>query len=314
MREQITNTKIDLRLLFMKSTLRRKSEYLTAKEKVLFECKECKTQYNRRWGQIVKKNGVCPNCYSKIRTRKTKEETKTLFIEKTTRDGFEIVGEFINTRTKILCKKNGYLYEILPYSYLYDNTVPHRFIGNPHAMGNFKFWMFLNRHDSQEGQIVCDNQEWKATSKKLRFYCYFHDFAYYTTPNNKMASKSKCPKCASKKISEMSIHYSIPEAERNKLEWIETPAIVYTLFCEDEIESFFKIGITTKTVDERYKYGSCIPYKYQIIEEIYTNLYNAIFLEKELQDINKDYSYRPLKHFGGETECFYDLEVKKNIP
>ena len=44
-----------------------------------------------------------------------------------------------------------------------------------------------------------------------------------------------------------------------------------------------------------------------ILNEIQTNLYDAIYLEIKIHSLNKQYSYIPSIKFGGYTECFSHL-------
>ena len=80
----------------------------------------------------------------------------------------------------------------------------------------------------------------------------------------------------------------------------------------DENEIFYKIGITGKSIQERYKYTGNIPYNYEIIEEIKSKNLEYIWnLEKENKKILKDFKYKPLKSFAGSSvECFSKLNKK----
>lgn len=308
MKKQTTNMKIDLHLLFMKSTLRRKSEYIDAKQALCFQCKKCEQSFMKRWTQVKKRNGECPNCSKRGRKKLSHEEAKLAFYNKLLKDGFHRTEEYINADKKVLCTKNGYKYSIIPSSYVNDNTIPDRYMKNPYAIENFQRWMELNAHDSQNGQSLI-SKEWKGTNVKLEFYCCIHDFTYLCTPNNKMASLTRCPKCA---LSHGGL-YNIAFAEYNKDEWLKIPAIVYTIYCNGNDESFFKIGITRRTTEKRF-YSNChMPYDFIVIEELYMNLYDAVYKEDELHNKHKEYEYRPKINFGGVTECFSCLINSQNL-
>lgn len=81
----------------------------------------------------------------------------------------------------------------------------------------------------------------------------------------------------------------------------QTPALLYIIKAYDKEEYFYKIGITTKALEKRFKF---FPYKYEIIKIEFLSLYNAIKLEKQYHEKLKDYKYNPKKTFGGHTECF----------
>lgn len=103
--------------------------------------------------------------------------------------------------------------------------------------------------------------------------------------------------------------WNLENREQFKKEWKEKPCLVYTIKCWDENEIFFKIGITTKTVKERFRKEKDLPYEFEVLEEIQTNLYDAIAIEflkhKKLKKEGKQYF--PKKTFAGITECFKEL-------
>lgn len=100
--------------------------------------------------------------------------------------------------------------------------------------------------------------------------------------------------------------YNITLAERNKDKWSRIKSIVYIIECKDSYEHFYKIGITNRKLTQRFEQRN-IPYEYMKIIEYKTNLYDAVYIEKELHTINKYTAYTPLKKFDGYTECFKDL-------
>ena len=80
--------------------------------------------------------------------------------------------------------------------------------------------------------------------------------------------------------------------------------ILYVIRCWDENEEFYKIGITSRSVGIRFQWSHHLPYKYEIVQEILCNPDVAWDLEKILHKLYINYDYRPLKNFGGKTECF----------
>lgn len=80
--------------------------------------------------------------------------------------------------------------------------------------------------------------------------------------------------------------------------------ILYVIKCFNETEEFYKIGITSRSIEERFKYNSDLPYKYEVIQEIRDTSENIYTLEKVLHKIYCQWRYKPLKPFGGITECF----------
>lgn len=73
--------------------------------------------------------------------------------------------------------------------------------------------------------------------------------------------------------------------------------------CFNENEEFYKIGITGRTIRQRFS-GKTLPYKYEIIQEI-KDVPEIIYnLENDLTKLYRDFKYKPKISFKGETECY----------
>lgn len=98
---------------------------------------------------------------------------------------------------------------------------------------------------------------------------------------------------------------SIKRAERNKDSWVEQSGELYFIRCYSDDENFLKVGVTRKTIEQRFS-GANLPYSYEIIDSIEDNFYNIVKLEKKLLgEIDKFLNnYTPNIKFDGYTECF----------
>lgn len=77
---------------------------------------------------------------------------------------------------------------------------------------------------------------------------------------------------------------------------------IYVIRLFNEDETFFKLGITSTPIKNRY-FGLSY-YSYEILEDVLlTNLKCAI-LEKKLHKKHKHLKYKPKYNFGGHTECY----------
>jgi len=104
----------------------------------------------------------------------------------------------------------------------------------------------------------------------------------------------------SKKASKSAyFRWSKSSANINKEERSSLPQ-VYIIKVFDESECFIKIGITTSTISERYS-GS-LPYKYEVLMQIFSPEY--IKIEQEINDLLKNFIYSPAKEFAGKLECY----------
>lgn len=84
---------------------------------------------------------------------------------------------------------------------------------------------------------------------------------------------------------------------------INREGIFYIIKCYNEIEEFYKIGITARSVKERHARN---PYKFEIIKEVKSFDLEYIWdLEKQEKRRLKEYKYTPKINFaGGSVECF----------
>ena len=80
--------------------------------------------------------------------------------------------------------------------------------------------------------------------------------------------------------------------------------IFYILRCFNKEEEFYKVGITSRSIEQRYNNKASMPYDYEIIQEI-TDVANNIYnLEKICIKILKKYKYTPNIYFpGSKLEC-----------
>lgn len=85
---------------------------------------------------------------------------------------------------------------------------------------------------------------------------------------------------------------------------------LYIISCYDEKENFYKIGITSKSVFERFNDNKSLPYEYKSILVFKSTAETIYDLEKKLHKINYDKKYQPLKKFNGCQECYSDLNLE----
>jgi len=160
----------------------------------------------------------------------------------------------------------------------------------------------------EKKDITLLSTKYKNSSSKLKLKCGVCENEWKACWDNLKANKG-CPECA-RKIQGGFGSLTIKLADRNKEDWINKEALIYIMNCHDDVENFYKIGVTTKSIKKRFKDTKSMPYDYKIIEIVNTNLYNATLLEKELHKINKHNKYIPNIKFGGYTECFSNINLK----
>lgn len=85
-------------------------------------------------------------------------------------------------------------------------------------------------------------------------------------------------------------------------------ATFYIIHCFNDDESFYKIGITTKTIKGRFAAGR-MPYSYEVVKTIIADARDVWDMEKRHLASNRAHQYTPAIPFKGHVkECFYKLE------
>lgn len=90
----------------------------------------------------------------------------------------------------------------------------------------------------------------------------------------------------------------------------ENKAYLYIINCYNDNENFFKIGIT-KHLDLKKRFGSdgIMPYKYNVVRRIESFPSIVFDLETKLHQLCNPTKYIPLISFGGEQECFTNIDT-----
>lgn len=130
--------------------------------------------------------------------------------------------------------------------------------------------------------------------KHVTIKCKIHDYFDQIAKNH--LKGNGCPKCKALKND-----FSIKKFKDNRQ--LFKAAKLYIIRCYNDNEEFYKIGITSKTIEERFsKYR--FPYNMEVIHLYETNVFDAFKLERQLLNSYYDYKYVPLINFCGKTECF----------
>lgn len=228
-----------------------------------------------------------------------------------------IVEDFIEAR--------GYLYDYSLVSFVKGEKLS--IICRKHGVFKQKYWNHLKGQDCPK---CCD----EVRNNKARFnlddlviiFNKIHDYKYdysesiyvnvdtpikikcsehgffMQTPWHHKKQGSGCPKCTKVSVYSRSRYIeSCNKADGN--------SSLYIIRMFNENESFYKVGITMKSIKSRF---SKSPYK---IEEIviFKSKADIIYdLETQLHRLLKKYSYNPKIKFGGSaTECF--VKIPKSI-
>ena len=95
----------------------------------------------------------------------------------------------------------------------------------------------------------------------------------------------------------------------NDLSLMDQGAMIYIIRCYNEQEEFYKIGITTKSLETRFPDISSLPYKFDVLSLQNGDRKKLYKFEKVLLALLRKYRYKPKKEFCGHTECFSNIEI-----
>lgn len=141
-------------------------------------------------------------------------------------------------------------------------------------------------------------------SKEAEFICEKHG-KFLRIPSLILDYKTCCQQCSK----EYSNGWSFTKFKSLCIKNNNDKGILYLLRCYKDNEEFYKIGITSRSIRERYWKGenSHIPYKYEVLLQIEHTPDIIWELEKNIKSYIKEenLNYKPLIEFkGGITECF----------
>lgn len=188
---------------------------------------------------------------------------------------------------------------------------------------NFGFKYSPKCYDLLKGSAVsietCSEKEklflFKANKKHNSFYKY-SDFIY---KNGKTKIDIICPIHGkfNQLIESHIFGHGCPKCNKvgfSKESWLtkvkKNKAYFYILRIYHENEEFIKIGITSKSVYDRYK--RLKEYSFEVLKIVEGNASIIYDLEKEYLKEHKNLKYYPLLPFEGYTECF-NFKYKQQI-
>lgn len=222
--------------------------------------------------------------------------------------------EYINAYEKLdWIDELGYKYQC-SYRNLKKYSKSNKFDArNEYTIENIRLYIKLNNIPYE----LLSTEYKYSKGKYLLFNCPNHGEFKLSWSNFK--SGKGCKKC-SDESNQGCINSTI--IERNKEDNINKNGLVYIIKCFNETEEFIKIGITATEkenvknkgykaiISNRFSHSgksggnTNMPYNYEILNHIESNLYNCFYIEQYLHQQYKKYSYQPQMLFSGHNECF----------
>ena len=248
----------------------------------------------------------CPDCGGK------KKKTKQQFID----EAVEVHGNFydysnveyqtIHTKVEIICPEHGTFWQ-KPSSHLRGFQCPQCKNDRMKASMTLSTEIFSKKARQTHGDWYDYSQvNYQGSKEEVEIICPVHG-SFWQIPNNHLNGQ-KCPYC------------SIGVGEYYAYKWLyecseeyDIPCLVYLIEMYDEQERFLKMGITLRSVNERYRSRTHTKgYNYTTIIEKLTTKKEGVLKELQAKNDLCGNRYHPMKSFDGWTECF-TLEAYDDI-
>lgn len=200
-----------------------------------------------------------------------------------------------HTKVKILCKSHGEFLQ-QPNSHLKGSGCAKCFYEAKATTAKSEFATKANliHNNKYDYSLV----EYKNNAIKVSIICKQHG-EFPQAPSSHL-SGSGCPHCVLQTTGWTRTKFKDKCIKNN-----ESKGILYVLECFNDNERFIKIGITSRSIKQRYYGVNAMPYNYKILHEISGSPEFIYDLETLLHKKSKHYKYIPNTYFGGSsTECF----------
>ena len=141
--------------------------------------------------------------------------------------------------------------------------------------------------------------DYKNNRTPVTIICPEHG-SFQQTPNRHLNGRG-CPECAKEKVG----FWNPGFIRKYRLNQMNSPCTLYVIECCSENEQFIKVGITSRTIEERYHSTQSLlnGYGYNKIYEHHSTLIECSELEQEILKQFKEYRYEPEFSFDGSSEC-----------
>jgi hypothetical protein len=270
-------------------------EYTRIDQKVSILCKKHGQFEQTPHTHLVYKSG-CPDCAQDRNGDNTEifiSKAKVIHGDKY--DYSQVEYKNNSTKVKIICSEHG-IFEQIPANHTTKSS------GCPRCAHRKRGEVNTRTTDDfiSEAKVIHGDKYdysksvYETIHTKLEIICPTHG-SFQQQPSNHLHAKHGCPQCAVYGC--YTGHFFKVHPEMKAI-----PALLYFIEFNKGGESFQKIGITKRTLEERF--NSNKGYHITSLHVQPMELYSAFLLEQQIISNWSDFKYTPNDKIGGDTECF----------
>lgn len=274
-----------------------KSVYINCSTNIEIICKQC----NQSFFQVPMnhwKGYRCTHCYGNLRYSTKEFVEKAIEVHGDTYSYDKVKYRNTETKVKITCKLHGD-FEQRPACHLSGNGCRLCAIGLTKSKLSLGFGEFAERSlNKHEGKYEYKEDLYYGLNEKAGIVCDVHGL-FYQNAKAHMHGKG-CRKCGFRSSGFNRTRFArVCDKNNNGNGWL------YVIKCKKNSESFYKIGITSRPVSDRFKTKQHMPYDYDIVYLIEDNPSYIFNLESRIHALLKERHYKPRMSFKGSAyECF----------
>jgi hypothetical protein len=279
------------------------SEYINNRVKITIICPE-HGEFKQNPSSHLCGRG-CKKCsFTNVNTDIFVNKTKLVHGDKY--DYSKVIYKEAKSKIKILCSLHGE-FEQKPNTHLNGSGCKKCYFEKQSKIQRSSTNIFVNKAKLLHGdKYDYSKVDYIKNNIPVKIICPEHG-EFNQQPHHHL-KKCGCPKCGNIRIGLYGINNS---RGWSLTKWIEKinkngklKPKLYFIKCFNSNEIFYKIGITTRTINQRFCNKTLMPYTFEIIKE-YDNDGDKIFkLEIELKKKYSSFRYTPKIKFSGMGECF----------
>lgn len=258
--------------------------------------------FEQVWSAHFHNKAGCPKCAIR---KQCLPSTKEIFVKK----AIKIHDNFYSYNNTIYIKSNVKVEIICPIHGSFWQTPSHH-INRKHGCPKCKsvkqgnrcrksLELFIKEANLKHNNYyIYDEVNYVDSNIKIKIICPIHG-EFEQTPGSHL-SGCGCKFCALDSN-------GWTTKDRFKQRCKSNKGIFYIIKCFNDIEMFYKLGLTSKSIKQRYSNSYHMPYKYETIQEIVDDPDNLWELEYFLKYYIKQNNlhYIPKIKFGGHlSECY----------